>query len=180
MYGKKIQLRRLQLGLSQAEAASRSGITQATLCRWEVEKSEKHFLKVAGICRTLGVSADWLLFGESQQDVKPNAVSPSCTETNPAKQILLDEIARLNILLEDINYNIAVYAIPELAKASIATLQEGLKALGCEHQQYPKLVEKIDSLKKTDQTYQNKILEKISVEKAISSIRSSIDILDLS
>jgi len=63
----RLRLAREAAGLSQTEVARRIGIAQPTYSDLENKpgSSSKHLVKIASV---LGVSADWLAYGEGPRD----------------------------------------------------------------------------------------------------------------
>ena len=62
--GKRIRTLRVIRDLTGEVFAATIGTTQGTLAGWEVRAIAPRTSIVSQICRTYGVSADWLLFGE--------------------------------------------------------------------------------------------------------------------
>ena len=60
-FGTKIKELREEKGLSQMELAKQIDIPQATLARYELEKSEPRITEIRKICKYFDVSADYLL-----------------------------------------------------------------------------------------------------------------------
>lgn len=53
-------------GISQRELGRRIGVNPATISYWCNHGTWPSAKYLPAICRTLGVSADWLLFGEEK------------------------------------------------------------------------------------------------------------------
>ena len=64
--GARIAHARKQARVSQKQLASLLGLTQTAISQWEQEQTIPRLEQVDTICRTFGVSADWLLNGETQ------------------------------------------------------------------------------------------------------------------
>lgn len=62
--GKRIRARRKQLGLTQVDLALRSGIKQPTLSQIEQDQTkEMEASTLAGLCRELMLTPDYVIFG---------------------------------------------------------------------------------------------------------------------
>jgi len=59
--GQRIKLRRMQLNLSQDELATKAGISQRQVSRYERGESDPTGQVLIQMADTLGTSADWLL-----------------------------------------------------------------------------------------------------------------------
>jgi transcriptional regulator with XRE-family HTH domain len=59
--GEKIRYIRLELGLSQGEAADQCHTSKAMFSKWELDKIIPSGFSLLSLCNGLGVSADWLL-----------------------------------------------------------------------------------------------------------------------
>lgn len=64
----RIRQRRKEKGLSQAELAEKTGLTQTTISTIEKGKSDTTTKALCQIAKALDVSIDWLLFGETNED----------------------------------------------------------------------------------------------------------------
>lgn len=53
-----------QHDLSQGGVAERIGVSQQRLSNWTGKQNRPDWFAVAKLCRTFGISADWLLFGD--------------------------------------------------------------------------------------------------------------------
>lgn len=57
----RLRRARAAKGWAQWEVAERLGIDQSQICHWEVGSAEPRLGVIPGLCRLLGVTADWLL-----------------------------------------------------------------------------------------------------------------------
>lgn len=60
-YGKRLKQARINKGYTQTEIASKLGLPQQTWQRYETGKNDLKMSTVYAICKTLEISADWLL-----------------------------------------------------------------------------------------------------------------------
>lgn len=60
-YGERLKYARKQKGLTQVELAEKLGLTQTSYQRMETGKHELKMATIYNICKTLNISADWLL-----------------------------------------------------------------------------------------------------------------------
>jgi len=60
-YGKRIKEARTSIGLTQVEAAAKAEVSQQTWQRYESGKLDLKMSSIYNICKTLNMSADWLL-----------------------------------------------------------------------------------------------------------------------
>lgn len=60
-YGERLKQARKDLGLTQQQAAGRVGVPQQTWQRYESGKCDLKMSTVFQICKTLDISADWLM-----------------------------------------------------------------------------------------------------------------------
>lgn len=60
-YGARIKEARKTSGITQIEAAVKAGVSQQTWQRYESGKLDLKMSSIYNICKTLNISADWLL-----------------------------------------------------------------------------------------------------------------------
>lgn len=60
-YGARIKEARKASGITQIEAATKAGVSQQTWQRYESGKLDLKMSSIYNICKTLNISADWLL-----------------------------------------------------------------------------------------------------------------------
>lgn len=60
-YGERIKEARKERGYTQVEAAEKAGVQQQVWQRYESGKFDLKMSSIVNICKTLGISADWLL-----------------------------------------------------------------------------------------------------------------------
>ena len=60
-FGARLRMMRRLLGMTQAELASRIGISKAAITTYETGVREAGYRNLIALARTLGVSVDWLL-----------------------------------------------------------------------------------------------------------------------
>lgn len=63
--GKRISMRRKQLGLTQEELAEKAGLTSQTISTAETGSKALRPANIVKLCSALEISADYLLFGET-------------------------------------------------------------------------------------------------------------------
>lgn len=66
--GNKIALKRKNLGITQVEFAEQLSVTRQTVSRWEAGTVMPDIDKIADIARILGVSCDYLLKDEAEEE----------------------------------------------------------------------------------------------------------------
>ena len=90
--GGKIAGKRKDLGLTQQEFADRLSVTRQTVSRWEAGTVFPDIDKIADIARTLGVSCDYLLRDEIEEE-RPAAKGPGpVMQALKGKQVRLAEL----------------------------------------------------------------------------------------
>lgn len=65
--GQRLCACRLQKGMTQEELAEQANVTSQTISFAELGKKAMRSDTIAGVCCALGISADYLLFGEVTQ-----------------------------------------------------------------------------------------------------------------
>lgn len=60
-YGTRIKDARKTSGITQIEAAMKAGVSQQTWQRYKAGKLDLKMSSIYNICKTLNISADWLL-----------------------------------------------------------------------------------------------------------------------
>ena len=73
--GERIAQARKQAGLSQEQLGEKLGVSRQAVSKWEGDQTNPDVAYVAQMCRTLGVSSDWLLLGE---EAARNAAPERC------------------------------------------------------------------------------------------------------
>lgn len=66
---KRIKIRRMYMGMSQAKLAMLTGITQGQVSRYEGGKSSPTAESIISMAHILGTSTDWLLGQADEEDV---------------------------------------------------------------------------------------------------------------
>ena len=98
--GGKIAGKRKDLGLTQQEFADRLSVTRQTVSRWEAGTVFPDIDKIADIARTLGVSCDYLLRDEIEEE-RPAAKGPGpVMQALKGKQVRImfaDEMADIDL-----------------------------------------------------------------------------------
>ena len=89
--GSKIAGKRKDLGLTQQEFADRLSVTRQTVSRWEAGTVMPDIDKIADIASILGVSCDYLLKDDIEEDGQPAPKS-----TSPLMQSLKGRRVRLS------------------------------------------------------------------------------------
>jgi transcriptional regulator with XRE-family HTH domain len=89
--GRRIAARRVALDLRQEDLAKKVGVTRPTISYWETgnvkDMKGRNLLK---LCAALGVTDDWLLFGDHQEQIH----EPAPVYSNIERE-LLEAIRRL-------------------------------------------------------------------------------------
>lgn len=67
-YGIRLKQARLQIGLTQVELAEKLGLSQTSYQRMETGAHDIKMSNIYNICKTLGISADWLLGIDREDD----------------------------------------------------------------------------------------------------------------
>lgn len=98
--GGKIAGKRKDLGLTQQEFADRLSVTRQTVSRWEAGTVFPDIDKIADIARTLGVSCDYLLRDEIEEE-RPAVKGPGpVMQALKGKQVRImfaDEMADIDL-----------------------------------------------------------------------------------
>ncbi len=98
--GGKIAGKRKDLGLTQLEFADRLSVTRQTVSRWEAGTVFPDIDKIADIARTLGVSCDYLLRDEIEEE-RPAVKGPGpVMQALKGKQVRImfaDEMADIDL-----------------------------------------------------------------------------------
>ena len=98
--GGKIAGKRKDLGLTQQEFADRLSVTRQTVSRWEAGTVFPDIDKIADIARTLGVSCDYLLRDEMEEE-RPAVKGPGpVMQALKGKQVRImfaDEMADIDL-----------------------------------------------------------------------------------
>lgn len=76
--GERIAQARKQAGLSQEQLGEKLGVSRQAVSKWEGDQTNPDVAYVAQMCRTLGVSSDWLLLGEESAQTAAPARCPGC------------------------------------------------------------------------------------------------------
>ena len=79
--GERIALARKQAGLSQEQLGEKLGVSRQAVSKWEGDQTNPDVAYVAQMCRTLGVSSDWLLLGEEREADGLPRLCPHCQGT---------------------------------------------------------------------------------------------------
>lgn len=74
-FGEKLQQLRRQQGLSQEKLAEKLGVSRQAVSKWELGDTLPETEKIKQLKRLFGVSADYLLFDEIEEDNAPSAAS---------------------------------------------------------------------------------------------------------
>lgn len=74
----RIAQARKQAGLSQEQLGEKLGVSRQAVSKWESAQTNPDVAYLAQMCRVLGVSSDWLLFGEETDDDAPPLRCPNC------------------------------------------------------------------------------------------------------
>jgi len=89
--GRRIAARRVALDLRQEDLAKRVGVTRPTISYWETGNvKDMKGRNLAKLCTVLGVTDDWLLFGDQQEQIHEAPATYSNLERD-----LLEAIRRL-------------------------------------------------------------------------------------
>ncbi|WP_300346216.1 helix-turn-helix domain-containing protein [uncultured Oscillibacter sp.] len=98
--GERLTKRRKQLRLTQEELAERAEMTTQTISTAETGRKALRPQNIVKLCRTLEISADYLLFGEiSNGDVAPLAAKVS--QLSPEQYHYLEDI--INSFISAVN-----------------------------------------------------------------------------
>lgn len=89
--GRRIAMRRNQLGLTQAEAAELSGLTQQFFASVETGKKNMRADSIIRVSRALRISADYLLTG-IVTDFERNHITQMLESLNEAQFFAVEEI----------------------------------------------------------------------------------------
>src|SRR5262245_3565753 len=92
MNGSWLRELRRRAGLSQAELAAQLGVDTSLVSRWEKEEREPSLDQLAAIARSIGVSLDYLLHGESQkvQFLRRAGCAQDAEQKDEVQKALLD------------------------------------------------------------------------------------------
>lgn len=74
----RIAQARKQAGLSQEQLGEKLGVSRQAVSKWESAQTNPDVAYLAQMCRVLGVSSDWLLFGEDMDTDAPPPRCPNC------------------------------------------------------------------------------------------------------
>ncbi|MBK0327618.1 helix-turn-helix transcriptional regulator [Rhodobacteraceae bacterium F11138] len=81
-FGDRVAGAREAAGMTQAQLARRLGIKKTTLIGWENDLSEPRANKLSMVAGLLNVSIVWLLTGEGDGAIDPEANSPLASDFN--------------------------------------------------------------------------------------------------
>lgn len=102
--GSKIAAKRKDIGLTQQEFADRLSVTRQTVSRWEAGTVMPDIDKIADIAAILGVSCDYLLKDDMDEDGQPAPKSASpLMKSLKGKRVRLsfaDEMADIDLFNE--------------------------------------------------------------------------------
>ena len=94
--GQRILARRKALGLTQDDLAERIGVTPPMISNLEQGKKAVRPDNLAKVCRTLGLSADFVLFGADTQSMVDVVADKLPNLTDEELQIVNDMIDYMN------------------------------------------------------------------------------------
>ena len=66
----RVQEVREKNGMSQGAFADKLGLGHATICDWETQDKVPMLIPLVRVCKTFGVSLDWLVFGKETDNEK--------------------------------------------------------------------------------------------------------------
>ena len=102
--GSKIAAKRKDIGLTQQEFADRLSVTRQTVSRWEAGTVMPDIDKIADIAAILGVSCDYLLKDDMDEDCQPAPKSASpLMQSLKGKRVRIsfaDEMADIDLFNE--------------------------------------------------------------------------------
>lgn len=134
-FSEKIIERRISLNMSQRELAEKLGITPTRLNYWEKGKREPDLHYIKALAKELGVSGDYLLETESEEDIS-NAVT-DIDEHMELYKVLTNRRKELGMKIEDLS---RISAVPEntlkkilagiTVNPGITTVKAIVKAMG--------------------------------------------------
>lgn len=84
-FGERLIRLRSERNISQEEVANRLEISRQALSQWENDMASPKLDKIADICITFGVSADYLLFGGGETPSAENVGAAAASETAAAE-----------------------------------------------------------------------------------------------
>ncbi len=96
--GPRIREAREAIGLSQLQLASRLGVKESTVKRWETDQVAPRANRLASLAGITGVSLSWLLIGHG---VEPSTEEVAIAET---RQELADLSRQLAVVVERIDH----------------------------------------------------------------------------
>ena len=99
--GSKIAGKRKDVGLTQQEFADRLSVTRQTVSRWEAGTVMPDIDKIADIAAILGVSCDYLLRDDMEEDGQPAPKSAS-----PLMQSLVGKRVRISFVDEMVDIDL--------------------------------------------------------------------------
>ncbi len=84
--GQRIQKLRQDNALSQEAFANVLGVSRQSVSKWEQDKSFPDTDKLELMCKSFGVSCDWLILGEEILEQEPEQEQPSASTLTVSKK----------------------------------------------------------------------------------------------
>jgi transcriptional regulator with XRE-family HTH domain len=79
-----------EIGLSQKEFSEKTGIPQSTISEWKSKKTNPTSEKIMIICKTLGVTPEWLLSGSENTGTRGNKLDWYVIDRNSEQGVLIE------------------------------------------------------------------------------------------
>lgn len=92
----KIYTCRKKLGLSQEKLAEEIGVSRQAISKWETGEAVPEVSKVIALCKTFGVSSDWLLNDDLEPEDLPSEVPDEETPDQDTPENTPEEAAEAN------------------------------------------------------------------------------------
>ena len=74
-FSKRLREARESKGLTSKQMATFLGVAPSSYCQYETGKREPDVLKITAISKILGISADYLIFGEETASIVKNEIN---------------------------------------------------------------------------------------------------------
>ena len=87
--GERLLKYRTEAKMSQDTLAEKIGVTRQTISKWETDQSTPEFNKILPLCKVYGITADELVKGEKQEEVKKEEKSSYTIKRNKKKAIVI-------------------------------------------------------------------------------------------